>query len=182
MATTDLQTQIMMRRLTCFIVAIVGLSFLSISRAEPLPEYAMKAAFVYNFTLFTNWPALPDNTLKICTVESDLLRQELEQFIENQPHGAKLVIAKISNLDKVKECQALFLSEEDKQRIPVILTLLENTPVLTITDVPELIGKGVMIGIKIENKRIVFEVDSRTARKSNLYLSSKLLSLAKTVY
>lgn len=172
----------MMRRLTCFFIALVGLPFISIGFAGPLPEYAMKAAFVYNFTLFTQWPTLPNNTLKICTLESDTLKHELEKFRDNQPHGATLIISKISNLETIKECQALYLSEEDKQRIPVILTLLENTPVLTITDVPELVGKGVMIGIKIENKRIVFEVDSRTAKKSNLYLSSKLLSLAKAVY
>jgi hypothetical protein len=43
-------------------------------------------------------------------------------------------------------------------------------------------GKGVMIGIKTDNKRIVFEVNTLAAKKSNLYLSSKLLSLAKVVY
>ncbi|WP_036299952.1 YfiR family protein [Methylotenera sp. L2L1] len=171
-----------MRRLACFIVAIVGLPFISVGLAGPLPEYAMKAAFVYNFTLFTQWPTLPNNTLKICTLESDTLKHELEKFRDHQPHGATLIISKISNLEALKECQAVYLSEEDKQRIPVILTLLENTPVLTITDVPELVGKGVMIGIKTENKRIVFEVDTLAAKKSNLYLSSKLLSLAKMVY
>jgi hypothetical protein len=172
----------MMRRLTCFFVALVGLPFISIGFAGPLPEYAMKAAFVYNFTLFTEWPMLPNNTLKICTLESDTLKQELEKFSANQPHGATLVISKISNLESIKECQALYLSEEDKQRTPAILSLLRNTPVLTITDVPELVSKGVMIGIKVENKRIVFEVNTEAAKKSNLYLSSKLLSLAKSVY
>ena len=172
----------MMRRLSCFFISLVSLPFISIGFAGPLPEYAMKAAFVYNFTLFTQWPTLPNNRLNICILESDMLKHELEKFRDKQPHGAILIINKISDLEKIKECQALYLSEEDKQRIPVILKLLENTPVLTITDVPELVGKGVMIGIKIENNRIVFEVDSQTAKKANLYLSSKLLSLAKSVY
>ncbi|MDO9149798.1 MAG: YfiR family protein [Methylotenera sp.] len=172
----------MMRRLACFIVALVGLPFISIGFAGPLPEYAMKAAFVYNFTLFTEWPTLPNNTLKICTLESDTLKQELEKFRNNQPHGATLLISRITSLEAIKECQALYLSEEDKKRLPVIMSLLENTPVLTITDVPELVGKGVMIGIKTENKRLVFVVDTQAAKKSSLYLSSKLLSLAKKVY
>lgn len=172
----------MMRRLACFIVALIGLPFTSIGFAGPLPEYAMKAAFVYNFMLFTQWPTLPNNTLRICTLESDTLKHELEKFKDNQPHGARLIISRISNLDKIKECQALYLSEEDKKRLPAILSLLEDAPVLTITDVPELIGKGVIIGIKTESKRIVFEVDAQAAKKSNLYLSSKLLSLAKSVY
>ncbi|MDP3775985.1 YfiR family protein [Methylotenera sp.] len=182
MATINLRVSITMRRLACLIVVLVGLPFVSIGIAGPIPEYAMKAAFVYNFTLFTEWPTLPNNTLKICTLESDALKHELEKFRIHQPHGATLLISKISNIEAIKDCQALYLSEEDKQRIPVILSLLENTPVLTITDVPELMGKGVMIGIKTDNKRIVFEVNTLAAKKSNLYLSSKLLSLAKVVY
>jgi len=172
----------MTRRLICFVLLLVGLPFSSVSQAEPLPEYAMKAAFVYNFTLFTDWPALPNNTLQICTMESDALKQELEQFIENKPHGARLVIAKVSNLNAAKQCQALFLSEEDRQRIPGILASLERTPVLTITDVQGLVGKGAIIGMKIENKHIIFEVDSVAAKKSGLHLSAKLLNLAKIVY
>jgi hypothetical protein len=172
----------MMRRLTCLFVALIGLPFTSTGFAQPLPEYAMKAAFVYNFTLFTQWPTLPNNTLRICTLESDTLQHELEKFSTHQPHGATLVISRITNLEAIKDCQAVYLSEEDKQRTPVILSLLEKTPVLTITDVPELMGKGVMIGIKTENKHLVFVVNTQAAKRSSLYLSSKLLSLAKTVY
>lgn len=171
-----------MRRLAYFILMFVGLPFTSNGQAGPLPEYAMKAAVVYNFTLFTQWPTLPNNTLRICTLESDTLKSELEKFKDHQPHDATLIISKITNLDTIKECQVLYLSEQDKQRADVILASLESSPVLTITDVPELAKKGVMIGIKIENKRIVFEVDTHAAKKSNLYLSSKLLGLAKSVY
>lgn len=171
-----------MRRLACLIITLVGLPFMSVGVTAPLPEYAMKAAFVYHFTLFTQWPTLPNNTLRICTLESDILKTELERFRDHQPHGATLVISKITNLETIKECQVLYLSEQDKQRIGVILSLIESTPVLTITDVPEFANKGVMIGIKTENKRLVFEIDSQATKKSNLYLSSKLLSLAKSVY
>jgi len=172
----------MRRRLVCFALLLAGLPLPSISHAEPLPEYAMKAAFVYNFILFTDWPTLPNNTLQICTLESDTLKQELEQFIEKKPHGARLVITKVFNLDAIKQCQALFLSEDDRQRIPSILAFLEKSPVLTITDVQGLVGKGVIISMRIENKRIIFEVDAMAAKKSNLYLSSKFLNLAKKVY
>lgn len=175
-----------MRRIACFVIALCGFPLIpplmSVAAAEPLPEYAMKAAYIYNFTLFTQWPTLPNNILRVCTLEADPLRKELEKFSDKQPHGATLIISKISSLDVIKECQALYLSEEDKQRIPVILTLLENTPVLTITDVPELVGKGIMIGIKTEKKRLVFEVDTQAAKRSNLYLNASLLSLAKSVH
>ena len=161
---------------------LAALLYSTAGQAEALPEYAMKAAFVYNFTLFTDWPSLPNNTLQICTLESNQLKQELDNFSKNQPHGAKLVIRKIYNLNEIKQCQALFLTEEDKQRIPEILEYLDGNPILTITDIQDLIGKGAIIGMKIENKRIVFEVDTVAAKKSGLHLNSRLLSLAKTVY
>jgi hypothetical protein len=154
----------------------------SANQEDPIPEYAMKAAFVYNFMLFTDWPALPNNTLQICTMESDQLKRELEQYTKNQPHGAKLIITKISNLAKIQECQILFLSEEDLKHIPTILPSVEGSPVLTVTDVQGLVGKGAIIGMSIKNRHIIFEVDSITAKKSRLHLSSKLLNLAKTVY
>lgn len=172
----------MPRQLLSFLFLFFGLPTLSVSQEEAIPEYAMKAAFVYNFMLFTDWPALPNNTLQICTMESDQLKRELEQYTKNQPHGAKLVITKISHLAAIKECQALFLSEEDRQRIPTILPSVKGSPVLTVTDVQGLVGKGAIIGMSIENRHIIFEVDSITAKKSGLHLSSKLLNLAKTVY
>ena len=171
-----------MRRLICFICIFVSLPCIPPAIAEPQPEYAMKAAFVYNFTLFTQWPTLPNNTLKICTLESDTLQYELAKFEDQQPHGATLAIRKLSTLDALKDCQALFISEQDKHRFNVITSLIENNPVLTISDVPELANKGVVITIRIENKRIVFEVNTLAAKKANLHLSSKLLSLAKSVY
>lgn len=170
-----------MRRLVCFIFILGSLPFISPAIAQTQPEYAMKAAFVYNFTLFTQWPTLPNNTLTICTLESDTLHYELEKFKDHQPHGATLAIRKISQLETIKDCQAVFISEHDKHRFSVISSLIQNAPVLTITDVPELANKGMVITIKIENKRIVFEVNTLAAKKANLHLSSKLLSLAKSV-
>lgn len=182
MVAIDLRIQVTMYRLAYFFFVLISLPFTQTAIAEPLPEYAMKAAFVYNFTLFTQWPTLPNNTLSICTLESDTLNYELEKFKKYQPNGATLTIKKITNLEKIKDCQALFISEQDKHRFSVILSLLENTPVLTITDVPELANKGVVISIKTENKHLVFQIDSAAAKKANLHLSSKLLSLAKSVY
>lgn len=170
------------RQLLSFLFLFFCLPTLSASKEEAIPEYAMKAAFVYNFILFTDWPALPNNTLQICTMESDQIKRELEQYTKNQPHGAKLIITKISNLATIQECQILFLSEEDRQRIPTILSSVDGTPVLTVTDVQGLVGKGAIIGMSIKNHHIIFEIDSITAKKSRLHLSSKLLNLAKTVY
>ncbi len=172
----------MPRQLLPLLFLFFCLPALSANQEDPIPEYAMKAAFVYNFMLFTDWPSLPNNTLKICTMESDQLKRELEQYTKSQPHGAKLIITKISNLATIQECQILFLSEEDRKHISTILPSVQGSPVLTVTDVQGLVGKGAIIGMSIKNHHIIFEIDSITAKKSRLHLSSKLLNLAKTVY
>jgi len=171
-----------MRRLLLFLLLLSLITGNAVSQIKQLPEYSMKAAFVYNFTLFTRWPTLPDNTLKICTLHADRLREELEQFVTEQPHGAKLIIHKITHNQEVAQCQVMFLSGEDLSQASAILSLAKENPVLTITDVPVLIQKDVIIVMKIENQRMVFEIDLKAAKNRGLYLSSRLLSLAKKVH
>lgn len=169
------------RRLLLFLL-FLGLPALAVSQAKPLPEYAMKAAFVYNFALFTQWPELPDNTLRICTLNADPVKTELEQFVSKQPHGANLMISKITGSRDVKQCQVIFIAEEDLQQAPMILSVLKKSPVLIVTDIPDLIDKGAMIGIKIENNRMIFEINLESVKQSGLHLSSRLLKLARKIY
>jgi len=171
-----------MRRLLLLLSLFFCFTENSISQTRQLPEYSVKAAFIYNFTLFAKWPALPDNTLRICTLHADRLREELEQFITEEPQGAKLVIHKIKRNTEVTQCQAVFLSEEDLSQASIILPLVEENPVLTITDAPELAKKGAIIYMKIDNQKMVFEINLTTAKKAGLQLSSRLLNLAKKIH
>jgi len=171
-----------MRRLVLLLSLFFCFTENSVSQTRQLPEYAVKAAFIYNFTLFTRWPALSDNTLRICTLHADRLREELEQFVNEELHEAKLDLHKITRSPEVTRCQAIFLSEEDLSQASNILSLIEENPILTITDVPELAEKGVMIYMKIENQKMVFEINLSTVKKSGLQLSSRLLNLAKKIH
>lgn len=58
----------------------------------------------------------------------------------------------------------------------------KEKPLLVITDASDLINKGAMIAIKIENQRMVFEINLTAAKQAKLHLSSKLLSLAKKIH
>lgn len=142
----------------------------------------MKAAFLYNFTLFTEWPELPNNTLRICTLRADQIRGELAAYTDKRPHNATLVIEKITDIRKIRRCQAVFISEDDIQSAPEIFQATRDMPVLVVTEVTDFSIKDAMIVIKIENRRMIFEINLTAAKQAGLHLSSKLLVLAKKIY
>ncbi|MCP5246338.1 MAG: YfiR family protein [Burkholderiales bacterium] len=169
--------------LLLFLSLFLGWTADSVGQQKSFPEYAMKAAFIYNFTVFTRWPEYSENTLTICTMHSDRLREELQQFASKVTQDdKKIVIQKITRNQGVAQCQVIFLSEEDIAQIPAILTMTQNHPVLTVTDIPGWTEKGIIIGMNIQNQRIVFEINLQSAQQAGLQLSSKLLNLARKVY
>lgn len=87
---------------------------------------------------------------------------------------------KIAGTQEVNRCHVVFLSEEDASHIPSML--MTESPILAVTDIPGLTEKGAIIGMNIQNQRIVFEVNLKAAQQSTLQLSSKLLNLAARVY
>jgi hypothetical protein len=62
-----------------------------------------------------------------------------------------------------------------------IINQLEKSPVLTVTDNHELFRAGAMIGLFLDNKRLIFDIDYARAQNAQLNISSKLLRIARTV-
>lgn len=149
-----------------------------------LPEYAVKANFLYNFILFTDWPELPGNSIHLCLLGDNPFGVELDGFVgrKTQTHGANLVVRKIVDMQEASSCQVLFFGENERSQFANIRKQLEQHPVLTITDADGLIGNGPMIAMTVINHRVSFEVDARSAKSAGLSFSSKLLQLARRVY
>lgn len=150
--------------------------------AESMPEYAMKAAYLYNFALFTEWPALPDDQLKLCLLGKDSFGAALDNLDGKPVNGLHLSVNRIASLSDARHCQILFLGETQGVNIRRLLLDIEDAPVLTVTDNEDLLQAGVMIRMSLENKRLTFEINTEAARRARLSISSKLLRLAKNVY
>lgn len=150
--------------------------------AEPMPEYAMKAAYLYNFALFTEWPALPDDQLNLCILGKDAFGAALDSIDGKIVNGLRLSVHRISGSSRARQCQILFLGTSDRVNFRRLLHDIEDLPVLTVTDNDDLVQAGIMIRMSIENKRLTFEINTEAARRARLAISSKLLRLAKTVY
>lgn len=154
------------------------------SWAQPVPEYELKAAFVYNFALFTDWPsdtAFEGGTLNICINPGSVLRQPLTGLGDKAVKGRRVSVRYLAALESLRACHVLFVDSSDRERWVQIKKGLGGASVLTISDDDEIRHDGTIIALAMDNKRIVFDIDTRAARQARLVLSSKLLRLARTV-
>jgi hypothetical protein len=153
--------------------------------AQPLEENVVKGAFVYNFILFTEWPAtafMEDETINICISSRSPMAPSLA-VLEGKPvKKMHLSLRRMGSLKSgLSSCHILYLDRLDRQAWGQIKNMLGDRSILTISDDGEINANGVMIALSSQGNRIVFDIDKSAAQKSRLLMSSKLLRLARTV-
>ena len=149
-------------------------------------EYQVKAAFLFDFAKFVEWPSssLPDPStpLRICILGRDPFGDELRNITkEKRVSGRKLQIDQLVDLQHAKTCQIVFIASSEKAQLKEILEGLQGTNVLTVGDTKGVAEQGGMINFVLENDRVQFEVNRKAAEQAGLKISSKLLSVAKLV-
>jgi hypothetical protein len=149
-------------------------------------EHQVKAAFLYNFANFVQWPdgalGASGAPLKVCVVGADPFGGSLEDAFRNQVvQGRKVQIARGQSLASVGRCHILFLSQSEQGRWPELLKELGSAPTLTVADGALLVRQGGMVSFVIEAKRVRFEINRAAAEHAGLRISSKLLALARLV-
>ncbi len=146
-------------------------------------EDELKAGFVLNFTMYTEWPAgvLGGHDLLICSVEPRALSGRLETLQGRTVSGRSIRVLVTSRPSEWNACQVLFIDADARHRPDAVPRALGLAPVLTVSDAPGFIQAGGMIGLKLRGGRIRFEINQGAARESGLVLSSQLLKLADTV-
>ncbi len=152
--------------------------------AQTASEYDVKAAFLYNFTKFVDWPlaAFPDpNSLKICVLGADPFGGSLQAVAGEQVANHKLTVVRTESLAKPTGCQILFISRSERDRLPQILAAVKGSPVLTVGDTKGFVDEGVIINFTLEGTKVRFEINTESADRAGIKISSKLLQLAKRV-
>lgn len=156
---------------------------------QPSPsatEYQIKAAFLFNFVKFVEWPSdsFPSESapLQICVLGQNPLGQELETLTRGKTiSGRALEINHVSSLQRAKTCQLLFVSSSERRRTQEILAAMEGASVLTVGDEEGFARGGGVINFLFENDRVRFEINVDAAARARLKISAKLLALAKLV-
>ena len=154
----------------------------SAAAAEPVHENDLKAAFVFNFAVFTAWPdeALSVGApLSLCAGAANPMLAALSQLSDKLVNGHRVAVRAADAA--LRGCHVLVLDHHDRSRWPQIKRELAGANVLTVTDDRSISDDGAVIGLSVEDQRIVFDVDIAAARGARLNLSSKLLRLARSV-
>lgn len=147
----------------------------------PVPEYRLKAAFVYNFVLFTDWPAPSDaGALNVCVGSDSGLRAAMAEFHDRTVKGRRLAVRGWAEDDAARHCHVLVLDSADRERWARLRKAIAGASVLTVADDGDIGRSGAVITLYLENNRVAFDIDLNAARQAKLVLSSKLLRLART--
>lgn len=154
----------------------------SVAQAGGITEYQVKAAFIYNFVAFTQWPDTTGQTIHLCVYGEDYFGSEIDKLQSKPLDKRAIKIVRIYNPEKLADCQVVFFSKSVGSSLSNLLSNLAAQPILTLADSPDAIAQGVIINMNLVNEKIVFEINLEIARKSGLDISSKLLQLAVKVY
>ena len=158
------------------------------ARAGGVAEYQAKAAFLYNFTKFVQWPesafASKTSPLVIGVLGSDPFGPSLDQAVAGKTaegHPLKVVRISATGSPQVSKCHILFVCSSEKERVGDLLSNLEGVGVLTVSDLDRFAQKGGMIQFDQDGGRISLVVNVGAAKKGNLVISAKLLQVAKVL-
>jgi hypothetical protein len=152
--------------------------------AQPVSEYDVEAAYLYNFGKFVQWPdsAKKNPTFDICILGDDPFGGTLDKLIAND-HMAGRPIRKriISRSAEATGCAIVYISDSEAGNLRRILSRFAGSGVLLVSNLPDFAQQGGMVQFVIEGDRVRFKVNLNPANQSHLVLSSELLKVAVNV-
>jgi hypothetical protein len=168
------------------VIAALSLAGLSAAQTPVSIEYEVKAAFLFHFAQFVEWP--PESfkdagtPLMYCTIGEDPFHGALDASLSGKTIGARpFQVRHVKQTSEIQGCHVLFIGEKEKKLLPAVLELLKRNPVLLVGESERFVQDGGTIGFSLEENKIRFEINLEAAEKAKLKISSRLLTLAKTV-
>jgi hypothetical protein len=152
--------------------------------AQPSREYQLKAAFLFNFTRFVEWPAgsfsSGNSPMVIGILGTDPFGSYLDEAISGEKiDGHPLIIQRYDHVDQIVTCQVLFINITESNKREQVLAKLKGKNILTVSDAPDFMPRGGMIRFYTSRDKIKLQVNLETARLADLVISSKLLRLVE---
>jgi hypothetical protein len=156
-------------------------------RAEsPLQrEYEIKAAYLYNFINYIEWPEnafpAPGGTIVVGIVGQSPFGAALAVLNGKQVKGRTVALKQITDIKDLDQCQIVFINSSEKAHVPELLEKLKESRVLTVSEIDGFAQDGGIINFISEHNKVRFEINPDAARRLGLNISSELLKLAKVV-
>lgn len=153
--------------------------------SEPL-EQQVKAAYLYRFAGFIEWPAgsfrPPDAPIQIGVAGDDALAALAEQMVAGRSiDGHALAVRRVRRGDSLAGLQILYIGRMQRASVAGLLEAAHGQPVLTVSDSDTAATLGCMINLVVDDARLRFEVALRPVTSSGLRISARMLGAARKV-
>lgn len=153
--------------------------------AEAVPSYHVKAAFIYNFIKFIEWPttAFKDSRTPyiVGVLGKDPFGSDLKNTMSDKTINGRPILVRSVTDPEIGKCHALFISSSERRRLKSILDQAKGAPVLTIGETEEFAQMGGIINFVIEDNKVRFQINIEAAKRADLKIHSTLLNLAKVI-
>jgi len=146
-----------------------------------LTEYRLKAAFLYNFALFTDWPADIGSPLNLCVYGADPFGEDIDTLQDKPVGERRLAVRRTPVGHSLAGCQIVFIASSAISSLPDVLAELRGRTVLLVADSEHAARQGAALNMSVTQNKVSFEANLSAARDAGLHLSSKLLRLATQV-
>ncbi len=174
----------MRKRITQLFLILALLAGCALAHAvEALPEYQIKAAFLYHFAEFVTWPtnsfAGKNEPYVIGILGKDPFGDNLESTLgKNLLNGHPFIVRRLSKPAEARGCHILFISRSEARHVDDILAAVKDQPILTVSEIEDFAAKGGMVQFTNIGGKVRFIINNPLARAAGLRISSQLLSLA----
>jgi hypothetical protein len=179
------------RSLHCamFLSTLLLMAAASSTRAQTRPsvEYQVKAAFLFNFAKFVEWPSdafqSEKTPIALCVFGHDPFGSALDEIMRGKAINNRDVLARrINELPDLKSCQLVFVSGAEDMRLSEVLSSLKGTSALVVGESDGFAERGGAVQFFLEANKLRFAVNVDAVQRAHLTVSSKLLALAKIVH
>jgi hypothetical protein len=176
-----------LRILTVLLMAfLLSLGEINFAEAQDNREYAIKAAFLFNFIQFVKWPAksfkTDESSFKIGILGDDPFGSTLDDTIRGESVGGRpVVVIREHDMARLSDCQIIFICRSEQDHLNEILSQVHSKPILTVSEMDGFAQQGGDINFYPVSGKIHFEINPQATSQAGLNMSSQLLALAKII-
>ena len=158
----------------------------ALAQTAKAPEYSLKAAYLFNFTQFIEWPsnrfASTEAPIVIGVLGDDPFGAALDQAVKGKIVGARsLEIRRLKQTNDVRGCHILFVCGSEAKRVAEILAASDKQGILTVSDLDRFAEQGGTINFYTENNKVRFKINLSAAERAGAKISSQLLRLGTII-
>jgi hypothetical protein len=149
----------------------------------PVAEHELKAAYLYNFAVFTTWPterSAQEGALNFCVYAGERQAASLGSLQGRKIRERSIQVRQVLTPAETIGCHVLFVGGKSADEAMPMLEAVRDSATLSVTDAPDMAPNSAVISMALDRGKLAFDVNLQNARRARLVLSSKLLNLARS--